>query len=84
MTGNMKGQVEWLLGLIYGPEGASDPYYQFFLEAGSLIPLWYPTLILSCMMLFMLHRMHGRLRYRRRSARAAARIMARTRGRGQG
>ena len=80
MTGNMKSQFEWLLNLIYGPNGVNDPYYQFFLDAGALIPLWYPTLILSCMTLYMLNRMRGQLRYRRRSAQAAARITARTRG----
>lgn len=79
MTGNLRAETEWLLGLIYGPEGINDPYYQFFLDAGGLIPLWYPTLILTCMTLYMLHRMHGRLRDRRRSARAAARIVARNR-----
>ncbi len=73
----MQNEIKWLLDQIYGSAMTSDPYYQFFLDAGALIPRWYPPLLAGVVLLALSGRWYARFMYRRRSAMAAARVRTR-------
>ena len=73
----MQNEIKWLLDQIYGSAVTSDPYYQFFLDAGELIPWWYPPLLGGVALLALLGRWYAHFTYRRQSAMAAARVRTR-------
>lgn len=73
----MQNEVKWVLDQIYGSAVPSDPYYQFFLDAGELIPWWYPPILAGVVLLALVGRWYARFVYRRQSAMAAARVKAR-------
>lgn len=71
--------MKWLLDLLYGPNAAADPYYQFFVDAEALIPWWYPTLVFGITGLIIAYRVAARMHYHRQAALAAVRVQRRTR-----
>ena len=73
--------MKWLLDTIYGPNAASDPYYQLFVDAQALIPWWYPTLVFGIAACILAYRMAAKMHYRRQAATAARRVQLRTRRR---
>ena len=80
----MQNEIKWVLDQIYGSAALSDPYYQFFLDAGELIPWWYPPILAGVVLLALTGRWYARFMYRRRSAMAAARVRTRAQRFGYG
>ena len=73
--------MQWMLDAVYGPNAASDPYYQFFVDAQALIPWWYPILVFGIAATIVTYKVASKMQYRRRTVLAANRVERRTRRR---
>ena len=72
--------MTWILEFFFGPAVPENPNFEVIQDVTSLVPWWYPHLVVGCMILFLILLFAG---HRRKSARTVPVTAMRSKRRGR-
>ena len=71
--------MTWILEFFFGPAVPENPNFEVIQDIASLVPWWYPQLVMGCMLLFLILLWAG---HRRKTARTIPVTAMRSKRRG--